>query len=216
MIVHLRGPSGSGKSHIGYQFVGRYPTTLYHEGGWSKTKPRIYKYVLPGDLAVLGRYTGNSAIGGLDGFKPLDKVTALIFREAKLHQHLFFESLLLHGLVGPMVELADMVGRENMVHAMMDTPEQVCRDRIAARVSHQESHVSESFKAQFQRRESLYRNMKEKHNIELVTIFHDREPFDQVRKIYTDAGWNPGEERETRAVEQPTPTNTKLEQESLF
>ena len=139
MIVNLRGASGAGKTTTAYQLLKAFPNeALYvptyklHSDGVIREdgKPRAPRaFRLPGDLYVIGRYTG-AACSGCDGWKP-----AVVDKTVRYYAdrgHVFFESLIMSSSKGPWLRFSeDYPGQ--LVFAYLDTDADTCIEQVYKR-----------------------------------------------------------------------------------
>ena len=128
MIINIRGTHGSGKSTLVRQLIERYEGK--HLVGKSPKKPNGYLLVtFAGPVYVVGSY--ETACGGCDGIQPYDTIWP---RVLEYHQwgHVIFEGALISSSYGNIGRASEALG-DQMVFAFLDTPLQVCLDRIKAR-----------------------------------------------------------------------------------
>ncbi len=189
MIVNLRSASGGGKSTLTRQFIDTYPHTKVEVAGrFTKVKPRVVKYILPGDLAVLGNYE-HYQMGGLDGFRPYDEMWKFIYEATQEHEHVLFESLLIGSNLGRTLELMDYVGNENFLVGFLDTPVDLCIERIYGRQVKFKQIKEEIVVATHKRCSQLYERFTGMGR-QAVWIDHTN-AWNQVHDIFTKAAWNP-------------------------
>jgi hypothetical protein len=130
LIIKLHGTSGSGKTTIARALMAM---------GLSKPilnpvnrKPEAYEVPLPGCinvLYVLGPYT--ATCGGLDSLSDATDHIRLLERFANLG-HVFYEGLLSSEYYGRIGRVSEQYGDRHLF-AFLDTPLQVCLDRVQAR-----------------------------------------------------------------------------------
>lgn len=129
MMVFLRGTSGCGKSTVARHFLDNYLLMNTYES--SARKIEAYRVRLPSGkpLTVLGRY--ETACGGLDGVKSFELILELVAKHYREGEHMLFERLtgsdVAWGTLGP--GLAEYRCR----HAFMDTPIELCIERVKRR-----------------------------------------------------------------------------------
>lgn len=136
MIVNIRGTSGSGKSTLVRRVMdtfGEHRQSVHVEG---RKQPIAYHLgrhdgeKFP--LAVLGHY--ETPCGGCDTITAgFDAVYDLIYEHLELAHHVIFEGVLLHSEVRRTVELADHVGRENLLVLALDVAVETCLAGVNAR-----------------------------------------------------------------------------------
>ena len=129
LLVSLRGTHGSGKSHLVRQLLERYdaqPTDVDKKG-----RPNNYVMTLSnGDkLFVVGSYV--NACGGCDGIQPYSLIWPRVAKFAELG-HVLFEGALVSSSYGNIGRSMESYG-DRAVFAFLDTPLQVCLDRIQQR-----------------------------------------------------------------------------------
>lgn len=128
MIANLRGTHGSGKSTVVRTLLERYdakPTTL------TRNKPDNYVLVLGNGepLYIVGNYV--NACGGCDAIQPYSLIWPRVVEFAK-HGHVLFEGALISTTYGSIGVASEEYG-DSFVFAFLDTPLQVCLDRIKQR-----------------------------------------------------------------------------------
>lgn len=137
MILNLRGPSGSGKSTIGRHLVHDFESIPSFEPPLKAKVPKFpVVYELPDanggpSLFVLGRYHNKVRGGGMDGMEAEMMEKLLRFYIDK--GHCFYEALPVSGARGRWLAVADEVGKENHVFGYMDTPPELCIQRVYQR-----------------------------------------------------------------------------------
>lgn len=141
MILNIRGSSCSGKSTNLYKLLEAYPSVeVWERVGWNKKKPRCVGHLLPGGLFVVGPYLSGAKTGGLDMLMPgkTELVTLWLERNCVRYPHVVFESMMASLAIGRYHDLRKrldaQLGVTNSIHfAFMDTPLEVCRERIMSR-----------------------------------------------------------------------------------
>lgn len=126
MIIRLCGTSGSGKTTVARELMGRAPIRL-----GDPKRPSAYKvpkgYGKP--LFIIGPYTNTcGGVDSLSGWKECMDMVHLYQREG----HVFYESLLLSTYYGQQGLETKQYGKDH-VWAFLDTPIEVCIERIKAR-----------------------------------------------------------------------------------
>ena len=128
MIVNIRGTHGSGKSTI----IRTILDTHRHEPTDVSPKGRPNNYVVTlsrnKKLYVVGSYV--TACGGCDGIQPYDLIWPRVMKFAKLGS-VIFEGALVSSSVGNIGRA--MAARTDCIVGFMDTPLEICLQRIAAR-----------------------------------------------------------------------------------
>jgi hypothetical protein len=141
MILNIRGSSCSGKSTNVYSLLRDYPSVeVWERVGWNKKKPRQVGHLLPGGLFVVGPYAATAKTGGMDMLMPgkTELVTLWLERNCLRYPHVIFESMMASLAIGRYHELpkrldAQMGVQNSITFAFMNTPMEVCRERIMAR-----------------------------------------------------------------------------------
>ena len=125
MVVNVRGTSGSGKT-----YAVRYVMDQLHARPvrGNKSKKPLY-YELDGGVYVIGSY--ENVCGGCDTISDMDTVMARVEGCASKGS-VIFEGLLVTGSYGRWLEVSKRVGGD-FVWAFLDTPLDVCIERIMAR-----------------------------------------------------------------------------------
>lgn len=137
MIINVRGSSCSGKSTNIYRLLSEYPSTqVWERTGWNKKKPRCVGHLLPGGLFIVGPYLPGAKTGGMDMLMPgkTELVTLWLERNCQRYPHVVFESMMASLAIGRYHELRKRLGPPGTIQfGFMDTPLEVCRERIRAR-----------------------------------------------------------------------------------
>lgn len=133
-IVNLRGTNGSGKSTVARK--------LFSSGAGAKEidlapyytpkgqKRYVIGYEVPeNDLIVVGSY--RTECGGCDAIKTQDLVCEAVRHASGLAAHVFFEGVIVSTLFSRYMNLSKELG--GLVWAYMDTPLDVCLERISRR-----------------------------------------------------------------------------------
>lgn len=128
MIVNIRGTHGSGKSTIVKNILERYEATPILEEG--QKKPLGYFMdSCAGMLYVVGPYS--TACGGCDAIQPYDRIWPLVTKFAE-RGHVIFEGALVSSSYGNIGRDSVVYG-DQFVFAFLDTPLEVCLERIRQR-----------------------------------------------------------------------------------
>ena len=130
MIINIRGTHGSGKSTVIKQLLKLYDAEPeYHADG---KKIRGYRFTLgsvPRDVYVAGSYA--TACGGCDGIQPYADIWPRIVEYAA-KGHVLFEGALVSSSYGNIGRASEAYG-DQMVFAFLNTPLQMCLERIVRR-----------------------------------------------------------------------------------
>lgn len=184
----MRGTSGSGKSHLGFQFVETYPWQPVVEDGWLKGyKTKQVAYKLPG-LYVLGRYNSGVPTGGVDGWE-YHKVLDLVERLAA-EGHVYVELRSSFGL--------EYISRWKNAYGItvcyLDTPIDKCVEQVYKRREHKRMNDKLNVEAMEAQRNQLMKQMKTYDEIGIpVALIDHTNAFNAVRSILWKAGWRPDE-----------------------
>lgn len=138
MIVNIRGTSGSGKSTLLRQlmearggatpWMGVDPTRT----GKNSTKPVVLGYNTNDlQIGIPGKYV--TACGGCDAIKTQDEAQRRIRLLAEQYPHVVFEGLLISHIYGRWAEMARSEYPGQWTFAFLDTPLEVCVERVKAR-----------------------------------------------------------------------------------
>lgn len=130
MIIKLHGTSGSGKTTVARQLIERATSkeNLPNIG----RRPSGYKLTMPDlkqPLYILGPY--ETVCGGLDALGEADDHIQLLQTYGPMG-HVFYEGLLQSGFYGRIGVASEKFGDDH-VFAFLDTPLDVCLQRVVAR-----------------------------------------------------------------------------------
>lgn len=129
-VVSIRGTHGSGKSTVVTKIMERYQTVELTSTGGRITG---YAVVLPDKsrLKVIGPY--RTACGGCDAIQPYADIWPRVYRAHQEYEHVLFEGALVSSSYGNIGRSLDEYMGNGAVFAFLDTPIDVCLERIAAR-----------------------------------------------------------------------------------
>lgn len=128
LVISLRGTHGSGKSTVVRQLLERYDWVP--EGVDGKDRPENYRLeTLYGPLYVVGSYV--NTCGGCDAIQPYSLIWPRIEAFEK-KGHVLFEGALVSSSYGNIGRESERYG-DRMVFAFLDTPLEVCLERIRQR-----------------------------------------------------------------------------------
>lgn len=148
MWVNLRGAGGAGKSYPGFKLLEEFggcdivSRNYFAKTGKPMRRDKLLGHVLPGGLCLAGRYRvqkstvredGKGYTGGLDGWHPIAETERLLDDLIGRYQHGFFESLMVSGTYSRWHDWAAKHPDRKVAFATLDTPYEVCRERIVAR-----------------------------------------------------------------------------------
>lgn len=127
MIISLRGCSGAGKSTVAFEIMKRWPFKELLDG-----TGKIMGYQgdigLDKPLLIVGKY--KTQCGGCDSIHTQQEIYDRVIEYAK-QGHVLFEGLLLSGGYGKVGSLSEVL--PDFVFATLDTPLDVCLDRVRQR-----------------------------------------------------------------------------------
>jgi hypothetical protein len=127
MIINLRGSNASGKTSAAREIIrrsGALPIRLK-----PGARPLGYAAGPPYPVTVVGSY--ENACGGCDTIRTVAEMLRRVERAAALGQHVLFEGILISTTFGAIGEWAR--GRPDVVFMFLDTPLEVCLDRLDRR-----------------------------------------------------------------------------------
>lgn len=150
-IINIRGTSGSGKSTLVHRFLAEYPNEEIIDQFGPMKKPKVVGYKVIGPIPeifvsytgfvsrqpitptyIIGRYA--TACGGCDSMSykgSHDDIEAMVMRYAALG-NVIFEGLTISSTITRWMRVSQAYPGK-MVWAFMNTPEEVCYQRIIAR-----------------------------------------------------------------------------------
>lgn len=183
MIVSIRGTHGSGKSTIARKIIERYPGVTFTLPG--KKKILMYELNLPNGmrLAVIGDYT--NACGGCDGIQPYSDILPRILKAKECNDHVLFEGALVSSSYGTIGRALEQFPGE-VVYAFMDTPLDVCLERISLRRAAKgnlEPVNPEATTAKFKSVEGSKRQIDAVGGQTIITVDH-RAPIKRIMKEF--------------------------------
>lgn len=137
MIINLRGANGSGKSTVAYDLMagGRSPVDLAEYITRGEKEKRVEGYGTPDGVVCVGKYLTDC--GGCDSIRTQDLICDSVLRAAVLpgSEHVLFEGVIVSTIFSRYLWLDKKF--EEMGHkfvwAFLDTPVEVCLERIYKR-----------------------------------------------------------------------------------
>jgi len=130
LIIKLHGTSGSGKTTVARTLMSDSQVTpILNQANRKPEAYHCFHILLAQPLYVLGPYT--ATCGGLDSLNDVDEHMRLLATYAQLG-HVFYEGLLGSEYYGRIGKLSEQWG-DRHIFAFMDTPIDICIDRIKAR-----------------------------------------------------------------------------------
>lgn len=207
MILNLRGCSGAGKSYPGFRLLNEFGppveelrTLKYfpnRKTGKPRRKPKLIGQVLPGGLCLAGRYTlgkstrtgGVGYSGGLDGYFPMDEMQEMVEELCDRFPHVYMESLMISGTQQRWIDFArEHGGYDGMVFATLDTPIELCIERVLQRNGGRPVKEDQIAK----HRNQVLRCATRFHEEGLRSFMIDHtQSYEQVRQLLFDGGWDP-------------------------
>ena len=179
MIINIRGTHGSGKSTVIRQMIQRYgsdPTKCQIGDG-----RKVCGYSVPspfGTIRVVGSY--RNECGGCDGIQPYANIWPRVVDYAN-GAHVLFEGALVSNSYGNIGRDSEVYG-DDFVFAFLDTPLEVCIERImqrrAAKGNTKPFDPNKSVVRIYKSNESVLRKVKELGR-RYVILNHQR-PLPQV------------------------------------
>lgn len=133
IIVNIRGTSGSGKSTIAFEFLKRFPNEPLtgKDGKIKGYRVNTAEAGLKFDVFILGKYT--TVCGGLDACPTQAEAGDLAVKAYEQGGHVLAEGLLASA-AGPKGAFTDAIYQTGAaIFGILDTPLQVCLDRVRAR-----------------------------------------------------------------------------------
>lgn len=130
MIINIRGTHGSGKSTVVRELLEEYAAEP--DPGAKPNKPFGYQFSVPGleqPVYAVGSYV--QACGGCDGIQPYSDIWPRVERYAGWG-HVIFEGALISTNYGTIGKASEKYG-DGFVFAFLDTPLDVCLERIKSR-----------------------------------------------------------------------------------
>jgi hypothetical protein len=130
MIFNLRGTNGSGKSYVAHNLIGKSKASPFAWRG-KRNKVEAYKGTLHGKpLVILGSYA--TMCGGMDTITDIIQAAEIIVRYCDKHPIVFYEGLFISHCLGTVGAATKKYGNR-LVMAYLDTPLEVCLQRVHAR-----------------------------------------------------------------------------------
>jgi len=201
VIVNLRGCSGAGKSYPGFQFVEEFgpPVDVKQLGWFNRKNPKLIAQILPGGLCLAGRYVMGQSTrlekgkkgysGGVDGFYPMDELQRMIEYLSGYYPHMLVESLMISGTFQRWLDFSEAHGGPaGMTFATLDTPLELCLERIQQRNGGRP--VKEDQIEKHRRQVLRCHDKFAAAGARAVLVDHSRS-YEQVKEMFFGAGWNP-------------------------
>jgi hypothetical protein len=148
MVINIRGTNASGKSTIARQLLTDFTATKIF-GVLGPKHPEAYTLSVPGvrqPVFILGPYPHRGNTGGCDRIQPYDLILLLLDKYSP-RGHVFFEGSLISDNYGRVGDWLQARGRDAVV-LFLDTPLDVCLERLRARTAHAGvKHVAKRYEA---------------------------------------------------------------------
>lgn len=130
VIISLRGTSGSGKSSVVYAALERWKHEVVQAN--ERGKPLVNLVHAPCPFFVFGPY--RTPCGGCDALPGYAEILPILLPKYAAKGNVLFEGLLLSGTYGAVGrKLEEMKDAHTVWFAFLDTPLEVCLDRVNAR-----------------------------------------------------------------------------------
>lgn len=215
MIVNIRASSCGGKSTNIYKLLQEYPSVeVWERVGWNKKKPRCVGHLVAGGLFVVGPYLPSAKTGGMDMLMPgkTELITLWLERNCAAYPHVVFESMMASLAIGRYHELRKRLGPPGrIVFAFMNTPLEVCRQRIFARsggLGPTGKGINEAATVDHQhmRIQQIRAKLEEKHEV-CVTLDWENS-YEEMKQLLREGGWDP--------FSSPPPAHEKIKPQYSF
>jgi hypothetical protein len=185
MILNIRGPACSGKSHLVRQLLAEFPSSeVWEKTGWNKTRAKQVGHLLPGGLFVVGPYSKDKG-GGLGDLQVgrMELTTLWLERNAAIYPYTIFESNSASLSIGRYHELSERLASVGGVtFAFLDTPVSVVAERSGQSI--EDACVPLN-------RISDIRNRLSSLGETCVTLNHEDAYAQLITLLQTIGGWDP-------------------------
>ena len=198
MIINIRASSCGGKSTNLYRLLQEFPSVeVWERVGWNKKKPRQVGHLLSGGLFVVGPYAASAKTGGMDMLMPgkTELVTLWLERNCASYPHVIFESMMASLAISRYHELRKRLGPPGAItFGFMDTPLEVCRERIFSRSgglgpSGKGINEAATVDHQWHRIQQIRARLEEKHEVCVTLDWQDS--YNQMKQMLREGGWDP-------------------------
>lgn len=191
VIVNIRGTSGSGKSTIAFEFLKRFPNEALtgKDGKIKGYRVNTAEAGLDYDVFILGKYT--TVCGGLDACPTQAEAGDLAVKAYEQGGHVLAEGLLASA-AGPKGAFTDAIYQTGAaIFAILDTPLQVCLDRVRARRAAKGNNKPFNEKNTRDKWTQVHSTAKALHKLgyDVRAIDHTR-AFEDVLQIFREAEEN--------------------------
>jgi thymidylate kinase len=183
-LISIRGTHGSGKSTVVRKILEKYVGVEVADSANPK-KPLGYDVLLPNKetLFVVGSY--RTTCGGCDVIQPYTEIWPRIEAAADSGKHVLFEGALVSSSYGSIGRSSEKYG-DQMVFAFLDTPLEVCLERIQQRrLARGDSRPlnPNSTTVKFKSIQKSISTIREKFHRTVVELDHNK-PVIQVLKLF--------------------------------
>jgi hypothetical protein len=181
MLLKIHGTSGAGKTTIVRDLM-EVATQILPMG--PVKRPEAYRLTVPGvarPVYVLGPY--ENTCGGMDGVSSVNDQIDLIHHYADLG-HVIYEGLLLSTYYGSLGAAVERYGKEH-VWAFLDTPIEVCIERVKARriAAGNDKPLNERNTRERMKPIMSLKARVERRGERVVVLKHDETPSQQVLEL---------------------------------
>ena len=185
MLIKIHGTSGAGKTTLVRNLMCCADHILLQ--GPVK-RPEAYKLTIPGvakPVYVLGPY--ENTCGGMDGVNSVGQQIELIHRYAE-EGHVVYEGLLLSTYYGSLGAAVERYGKDH-VWAFLDTPVEVCIERVKARrlAAGNDKPLNERNTRERVKPINSLKARLTRMGANVVTIVHDDYPTTQLLELLQNA-----------------------------
>ena len=181
MILKIHGTSGAGKTTI-VRNIMEHANQILPIG--PLRKPESYKLLIPNEvtpLYVIGSY--ESTCGGMDTILQVDRQIELVSKYAAMG-HVIYEGLLMSTYYGKFGTAMEQYGQDH-IWAFLDTPEDVCIERVKARrlAAGNTKPLNETNTRMRMKPIHSLRNKLEARGANVVTLRYDDQPHEQALEL---------------------------------
>jgi len=186
VVVKIGGTNGSGKSSLIRAALAKYAHVPVM--GAKKIEAYNVRTYLPQPVVVLGSYV--NVCGGMDGISDKHERLALVRKYAAGENVVLYEGLITGKTYGAMGALSEEPGqRGNWIYAFMDTPYDVCVERImqrrAAKGNHAPFDPERTVRATFNSCISTAKRAAEQGH-RVLMLDHTMSPAEQLAVVFSE------------------------------
>lgn len=184
MIIKIHGTSGAGKTTVVRNLMDE-ATQITPQG--PVKRPEAYKLDMPGlrrPVYVLGPY--ENTCGGMDGVTSVSAQIELIHKYAELG-HVIYEGLLLSTYYGSLGMAVERYGNDH-VWAFLDTPIDVCIERVKARrlAAGNTKPLNERNTREREKPINSLKSKLSRRGAKVITLNYDNSPSVQLLEVLHD------------------------------